>query len=59
MHFSSRYLRRQPIAVVNIAGSAIKTSVNARDLGVTLDQSLMMSTHVSDLCKSASFALKV
>ena len=57
MHFSSRYLRRQPIAAVNIAGSAINTSVNARDLGVTLDQYLTMSTLVSNLCKSASFAL--
>ena len=57
MHFSSRYLRRQPIAAVNIAGSEIKTSVNARDLGVTLDQYLTMSTLVSNLCKSASFAL--
>jgi len=58
LHFSSRYLQRQPIAAVNIAGSEIKTSVNARDLGVTLDQCLTMSTHVSNLCKSASFALK-
>jgi len=58
LHFSSRYLQRQPIAAVNFAGSEIKTSVNARDLGVTLDQCLTMSTHVSNLCKSASFALK-
>jgi len=58
VHFSSRYLQRQPIAAVNIAGSEIKTSANARDLGVTLDQCLTMSTHVSNLCKSASFALK-
>ena len=58
LHFSSRYLQRQSIAAVNIAGSEIKTSENARDLGVTLDQCLTMSTHVSNLCKSASFALK-
>ena len=58
LHFSSRYLQRQPIAAVNIAGSEIKTSLNAWDLGVTLDQYLTMSTHVSNLCKSASFALK-
>ena len=58
LHFTSRYLRRQPIAAVNIAGSEIKTSMNAWYLGVTFDQCLMMSTHVSNLCKSASFALK-
>jgi len=43
---------------VKIAGSEMKTSANARDLGVTLDQCLTMSTHVSSLCKSASFVLK-
>ena len=58
MHFSSRFLRRQPIVGVNIADSEIKTSVNARDPGVTHDQCLTMSTDVSNLCKSASFALK-
>jgi len=58
LHFSSCYLQRQPIAAANIAGFEIKTSVNARDIGVTLDQCLTMSTHVSNLCKSASFALK-
>ena len=56
LHFSSRYLQRQPIAAVNIAGSEIKTSVNARGLGVILNQCLTMSTHVSIFCKSASFA---
>ena len=37
-----------------------KDKWSARDLGVTLefDQYLMMSTHVSNLCKSSSFALK-
>ena len=44
--------------MVKIAGSEIKTSVNARDLGVTLDQCLTMSTRVSNLWRSASFALK-
>ena len=36
VHFSSRYLSRQPIATVNIAGSVIKTSVSALDPKVTL-----------------------
>ena len=44
--------------MLSIAGSMRKASVSACDLGVTLDQYLMMSTNVSNLCKSASFALK-
>ena len=59
MNFSSRCVHRQSIAsmIMNIAGSEI-TSANERDLGVTLDQCLSESAHVSNLCKSASFALK-
>ena len=43
--------------IYSLAGSEI-ISVNERDLGVTLDQCLSMSAHVSNLCKSAFFALK-
>jgi len=43
--------------IMNIAGSEI-TSANERDLRVTLDQCLSVSAHASNLCKSASFALK-
>ena len=42
---------------MNIAGSEIHTSTNARDLGVTLDRCLTMSTHVSNVWKSVSYAL--
>lgn len=45
--------------MVSIAGSMRKASVSACDLGVTLDQYLMMSTHVSNLCKSASLPSSV
>ena len=43
---------------MNIAGSETETSTNARDLGVTLDRYLTMSTHVDNLCKYASYTLK-
>ena len=55
----SLYLKRQPTATVNITGSVIKTSVSARDLGNILDQFSTMSTHVSNICKSMSFVLKL
>ena len=58
IHFSSRYLHREPIEMVNINGTEIKTTSNVRDLGVTLDQCLTMSSHINTLCKSASYALK-
>ena len=43
---------------MNIAGSETETSTNARDLVVTLDRYLTMSTHVDNLCKYASYTLK-
>ena len=47
VQFSSRYLERQLIAKKNISGSEINTSINARDVGLTLDRCLTISTHVS------------
>lgn len=59
VQFSSRYLERQLIAKKNISGSEINTSINARDVGLTLDRCLTISTHVSNLCnKFAADALK-
>lgn len=58
VQFSSRYLERQLIAKENISGSEINTSINARDVGLTLDRCLTISTHVSNLCKFAAYALK-
>ena len=55
----SPYLKRKPTATVNITGSVIKTSLSACDLGDILDQCSTMSTHVSNLCKSTSFVLKL
>ena len=58
VQFSSRYLERQLIAKENISGSEINTSINARDVGLTLDRCLTISTYVSNLCKFAAYALK-
>ena len=59
VQFSSRYLERQLIAKENISGSEINTSINARDVGLTLDRCLTISTHVSNLCnKFAADTLK-
>ena len=46
------------MAKINFAGSEIETSTNACKLVANLDRYLTMSTHVENLCKSASFALK-
>ena len=58
VHFSSRFLPREPISEVILNGDPIEPSPAARDLGVNLDQHLKMSIRVNDICRSATLALK-
>lgn len=47
IHYNLVTYRVHPLQVSNFASSEIKTIVNVRDLGVTLDHCLMMSIHVN------------
>ena len=58
VHFSSRFLLRNPISEITLNGDVIESSPAARDLGVSLDHYLKMSTRVNDLCRTAILALK-
>ena len=57
VHFSSKFRQSDYIDQVDIGGTVVKTNVLARDLGVKLDPNLTLSKHVSDVCKTAFFAL--
>ena len=58
VHFSSRFLLRDPISEITLNGDVIESSPAARDLGISLDHYLKMSTRVKDLCRTATLALK-
>ena len=58
VHFSSSFLLRDPIPEITLNGDVIESSPAARDLGVSLDHYLKMSTRVNDLCRTATLALK-
>ena len=57
VHFCSKFRQSDYIDHVDIGTTVVKTNVLARDLGVKLDSNLTLSNHVSDVCKSAFFAL--
>ena len=59
IHLSSWYARTfNQISGINIGGVAIPPTQAARDLGVVIDNDLKLNTHVNNVCKSASFAIK-
>ena len=58
IHFSSRFKTAIPAVSMLIDGHDIKSVDSVGDLGVILDCSLSMKKHVSNLCSSASFALR-
>ena len=57
-HFSSCYLRHDPIAQASVGDSLISPSSEVKDLGLYLDHYLKMSSHVNRLCKPAYFSIK-
>ena len=58
IHFSSKFSASSTSPCnVQIGGVDITPSGTARNLGVTFDDSCAMSTHVTNICRSASFAI--
>ena len=58
IHFSSKFNAAFPTVSMLIDGHDIKPVGSVCDLGVILDCNLSMKKHVSNLCSSASFALR-
>ena len=58
VHFSSRFLFRDSISEITLNDDVIESSPAARDLGISLDHYLKMSTRVKDVCRTATLALK-
>ena len=56
--FSSRYRPRPNIHDLTTVDEVVNCSSTAKDIGVTLDESLSMAPHVTAVCKSAFFHLR-
>ena len=57
LHFTSRFRQHLPISV-SLHGNEIPPKPEARDLGVVLDSHLQLTTHVNNVCKSASLGIR-
>ena len=55
---SSIHRPRPTLSSVDICNETVLCSVSARNIGVILDQSLSMKTHVNAVCKSSFFHLR-
>lgn len=58
LHVTSRFTKRLHLNDINIGGSYVTPSTSVRDLGVILDDTLTMTSHVNNICRSASFAIR-
>ena len=57
VYFYSRYMPSDSISHLRV-GTAIIESVNeVRDLGITLDSTLTLRTHINNICRSGSLSL--
>ena len=57
LHVSSRFSKNVPDIHINIGDTSISPSKTVRDLGVILDNNLTMTSHVNNVCRSASYAI--
>ena len=58
VHLTSRFLRQlNPIASLTIGSSEVDVTDHARNLGVVMDKHMTLSTHINNICRSASYAI--
>ncbi|XP_072041159.1 uncharacterized protein [Amphiura filiformis] len=57
LHVTSRFSKRVSNVDITIGTSSITPSEEVRNLGVILDSSLTMSSHVNNICRNASYAI--
>ena len=58
MKITSRFAASEPIPSVSVNGTLVIPVNSARSLGVVLDRHLTLSSHVNNVCKSASLAIR-
>ena len=58
VHFTSRFAASEPIPSVSVNGTLVIPVNSARSLRVVLDRHLSLSSHMNNVCKSASLAIR-
>ena len=60
IHITSRF-KKSPIQIssINIGMSKVEISLEARNLGAIIDRYMALSSHVTNVCRSASLAISM
>ena len=57
IHFYSRYMPSDSISHLRVGTAIIEPVKEVRDLGITLDSTLTLRTHINNICRSGSLSL--
>ncbi len=57
LHVRSRYAKNVPEVTITIGDATISPTADVRNLGVMYDDNLTMTSHVNNVCRSASFGI--
>ncbi|KAL9978237.1 hypothetical protein ACROYT_G015732 [Oculina patagonica] len=58
LHLTSRFTRHPPLSNISIGVNIVSCANKARNLGSVLDRHLTMTSHVNNICRHASLALR-
>ena len=59
IHFSSRFIDNPPISAFTIGSTDIKLTDQVRDLGVIFDSNLNFRSHINNICRASSLAVRI
>ena len=59
LHFTSRFMKQPSFGdCITFAGTEINTTKKARNLGVIMDTNLSFSSHINEICKKSTLAVR-
>ncbi|XP_072046503.1 uncharacterized protein [Amphiura filiformis] len=58
LHVTSQFTNKLHLNDINVGSSSVTPSACVRALGVIMDDTLTMSNHVNNICRTASFAIR-
>ena len=59
LHFTSRFMKQPSFGdSITFAGTEINITKKARNLGVIMDNNLSFSSHINEICKKSTLAIR-
>ena len=59
LHFTSRFMKQPSFGdIITFAGTKFNNTKKARNLGVIMDNNLSFSSHINEICKKSTLAIR-